>query len=303
MLEDKRKGFFMKKIMRSVLLIAFTAIFLVACTSNNSTVIRVGSKNFTENLIIGEIYSLALEDNGFEVERVDNIASSVIPQAIENDEIDIYPEYTGTALLSIHNLPMESDPQTVATQIRDAYEEMGLTTLDFAEANNSQGIAMNRSTAEELGIQTISDLQANAESVRFASQGEFNEREDGLPGLSEVYGEFNFASNEIYDNSLKYTVLENDEADATPAYTTDGQLVNTEQFIVLEDDKQFWPPYNVVPVVRQDTLDENPEMADIINQVNANLDTESLIQLNARVDIDGEPYEDVAADFFESINQ
>lgn len=293
----------MKKIMRSVLLIAFTAIFLVACTSNNSTVIRVGSKNFTENLIIGEIYSLALEDNGFEVERVDNIASSVIPQAIENDEIDIYPEYTGTALLSIHNLPMESDPQTVATQIRDAYEEMGLTTLDFAEANNSQGIAMNRSTAEELGIQTISDLQANAESVRFASQGEFNEREDGLPGLSEVYGEFNFASNEIYDNSLKYTVLENDEADATPAYTTDGQLVNTEQFIVLEDDKQFWPPYNVVPVVRQDTLDENPEMADIINQVNANLDTESLIQLNARVDIDGEPYEDVAADFFESINQ
>lgn len=293
----------MKKIIRSVLLIAFTAIFLVACTSNNSTAIRVGSKNFTENLIIGEIYALALEDNGFEVERVDNIASSVIPQAIENDEIDIYPEYTGTALLSIHNLPMESDPETVATQIRDAYEEMGLTTLDFAEASNSQGIAMNRSKAEELGIQTISDLQANAESVRFASQGEFNEREDGLPGLTEVYGEFNFASNEIYDNSLKYTVLENDEADATPAYTTDGQLVNTEQFIVLEDDKQFWPPYNVVPVVRQDALDENPEMADIINQVNANLDTESLIQLNARVDIDGEPYEDVAADFFESINQ
>ena len=96
-------------------------------------------------------------------------------------------------------------------------------------------------------------------------------------------------------------MLENDEADATPAYTTEGQLVNTDKFTVLEDDKHFWPPYNLVPVVRQDVLDANPEIADIINKVDATLDTQTVIELNAKVDIDGEDYAQVAKDYYDSI--
>lgn len=285
-------------------ILALSLIALAACgnSSSKTDTIKVGSKDFTESLIVSEIYADALEDNGYTVERVQNIASSVIPQSIETGEVDIYPEYTGTALLSIFNLTLETDPDKVYDTIKKAYEDGGvLTVLDYAQANDSAGIAVKTSVAKEYNIYTISDLQKNADKIRFASQGEFDEREDGIVGLEKVYGPFNFASSTVYDNSLKYQVLENDEADATPAYTTEGQLVNTDKFTVLEDDKHFWPPYNLVPVVRQDVLDANPEIADIINKVDATLDTQTVIKLNAKVDIDGEDYAQVAKDYYDSI--
>lgn len=276
-------------------------LLLMACGTSEDA-IKVGSKDFTESLIVSEIYALALEDNGYEVERVQSIASSVIPQSLISGEVDLYPEYTGTALLSIFDLPMETDPDTVAEMIREEYEEIGATTLNYAPANNAQGIAIRTEVAEELGIRTISDFQANADQLRFASQGEFDMREDGIVGLAEVYGEFNFLDSTVYDNSLKYQVLRSDEADATPAYTTDGQLVNEDEFLVLEDDLNFWPPYNLVPVIRQDTLEANPEMEELINRINENLTTEKVIELNAAVDIDGREYEEVAQEYYESLN-
>lgn len=291
----------MKKKLLTGLALIFSFI-LIACGSSDST-IKVGSKDFTESLVISEIYALALEDNGYEVERVQNIASSVIPQSLESGEIDLYPEYTGTSLITIFNLPLETDPDAVAETIRSEYEAIDLTTLNYAPANNAQGIAIRTDVAEDLGITTISDLQANADQIRFASQGEFDLREDGLIGLAEVYGEFNFADSTVYDNSLKYQILRNDEADATPAYTTDGQLVNEDEFLVLEDDQNFWPPYNLVPVLRQEVLDENPEIEDLINEINADLTTEMVIELNAEVDIEGREYQVVAEEYYNSINE
>ncbi len=293
----------MKKAKNIITLLVLVSLVLVGCSSGASGGnIKIGSKDFTESLIVSEIYALALEENGYSVERVPNIASSVIPQAIENAEIDLYPEYTGTALLSIFNLPMDTDPDSVAETIRNAYEEGGeLTTLEYAPANDSQGIAITTAASEKYGIDTISDLQANAESIRFASQGEFEEREDGLEGLEEVYGEFNFESITVYDNSLKYQVLSSDEADATPAYTTEGQLSNTDMYKVLEDDQNFWPPYNLVPIVRQDVLEANPDIETIINDINATLDTQTVVDLNASVDIDGRDYMEVAEEYYNSI--
>lgn len=293
--------------MKKSLLLSFVAtatLVMAGCSSGSAETepIRVGSKDFTESLVVSEIYALALEDQGYTVERVPNIASSIIPQSLENDEIDLYPEYTGTALLTIFDLPLETDPDTVADLIRDEYEKKDLTTLDYAPANDSAGIAIKTSIAEEYGIKTMSDFQANADKIRFASQGEFDEREDGLPGLAKAYGEFNFKSSTVYDNSLKYQVLINDEADATPAYTTEGQLSDTDEFTVLEDDKHFWPPYNLVPVLQQDLLEEYPDLADTLNAINENLDTATVIDLNAKVDLDGEDYEEVAKEYFESLN-
>lgn len=293
----------MKKRNLLTIFAAIVALVLAGCSSGaSSEPIKIGSKDFTESLIISEIYALALEDQGLTVERVPNIASSVIPESIENGEIDLYPEYTGTALLTIFELPLETDPDKVAETVRAAYEEGGeLTTLDYAPANDSAGLAIKTSVSEDLGITTISDLQEKADQIRFASQGEFDQREDGLPGLTEAYGPFNFKSSTVYDNSLKYQVLLNDEADATPAYTTEGQLSNKEEFVTLEDDKNFWPPYNVMPVVRQEVLDANPEIAETINNINKELTTEKVIELNAKVDIDGEDYVKVATDYFESL--
>lgn len=292
-------------------LVILIAASLAACgTSNDSEntsgdakqTIKVGSKDFTESLIVSEIYADALEDNGYTVERVQNIASSVIPQSIEAGEVDIYPEYTGTSLLTIFDLPLETDPDKVYDLVKKEYEKNGvLTVLDYAQANDSAGIAIKTSVAEKYNIYTISDLQKNANKIRFASQGEFDQREDGLPGLNEVYGSFTFKSSTVYDNSLKYQVLLNDEADATPVYTTEGQLSNKDEFTILDDDKKFWPPYNLMPVIRQDVLDSNPEIKDIINNINKDIDTDTLIELNAKVDIDGEDYAEVAKEYYESI--
>lgn len=291
----------MKKIVSSILIILL-GIILVACGGSDD-VVKVGSKDFTESLIVSEVYALALEENDYEVERVQNIASSVIPSSLESGEVDLYPEYTGTALMTIFDLPIETDPEKVAEIIREEYEAIGLTTLDYADANNTQGIAIRTDVAEELGITTISDFQENAVQIRFASQGEFDLREDGLVGLAEVYGEFNFADTTVYDNSLKYQILRNNEADATPAYTTDGQLVNEDEFLVLEDDQNFWPPYNLVTVLNQELLEENPEIDDILDEINAALTTEKMIELNAMVDIDGREYQEVAAEFYETLKQ
>ena len=268
----------------------------------SSTTIRVGSKDFTENLVIAEIYALALEDNGYTVERVSNISSSLIHNSIVNDEIDLYPEYTGTGLLSVLGEDMETDPEKVYKTVKKEYEEQfNLTWLYYAAANDSQGLVIRTEVANSLNIKTISDLQAHASELRFASQGEFDEREDGLPGLEKTYGTFNWQSSKVYDNSLKYSVLENDEADVTPAYTTEGQLVNTDEFTLLEDDKQFWPPYNLAPVVRDNILDDNPDIKTILNNISAKLDTETVTELNAKVDVDGQEYTDVAKEYYDSI--
>ena len=271
-------------------------------SSSSKPVIRIGSKDFTENLIVAELYALALEDGGYQVERVPNISSSLIHQSLISDEIDLYPEYTGTGLLSILGKDLETDPEKVYQIVKEAYQEQfQVTWLDYSKANDGQGLVIRTEVVQKLGISSISDLQQHASELRFASQGEFDQRDDGIPGLTEVYGAFNWKSSKVYDNSLKYSVLENDEADVTPAYTTEGQLVNTDLFTLLEDDKQFWPPYNLAPVVRNPVLEANPVIADILNKVSASLDTETVTQLNAKVDVDGEDYLSVAKEFYESI--
>lgn len=271
-------------------------------SGNQEAVVRVGSKDFTEGLIVSEIYALALEDAGIPVQRTFDIAGSLVHTALINDEIDLYPEYTGTALLSILKMDMLTDSQAVYDTVKNAYkEQFNLTWLNYSSANDGQGLVIRSEVAESLGIKTISDLQKHASELRFASQGEFDQRDDGLPALIHAYGDFNWKDTKVYDGGLKYQVLEQGEADVAPAYTTDGQLIHTDTFLMLEDDRKVWPPYNLAPVVKDSVLKEYPAIEDVLNSISAKLDTETLIRLNARVDIDKEEYEDVAKDFFEGL--
>jgi len=286
-----------------MMLILMTIWLLPACSNNNkSDLIRIGSKDFTENLVVAEIYALALEDAGYEVERKLNIAGSVVHTAITNDEIDLYPEYTGTGLLSVLKMDMVADPEEVYQIVKEEYnQQFDITWLNQSQANDGQGLVIRTEVANSLDIYTISDLQEKASQVRLASQGEFEQRDDGIPGLEKVYGEFDFKSIALYDNGLKYQILESDEADLAPAYTTEGQLVNTDLFTLLEDDKQFWPPYYLTPIVRNDVLEEHPDIADILNKISALLDTETVTGLNAKVDVDKMEYEEVAKEFYDTI--
>ena len=292
----------MKKLLAVMLSVTLILAVFAGCSAKNSTAaVRVASKDFTENEIGAEVYALALEDAGIEVERVMDVGSSVIHTSLTSNEIDLYPEYTGTGLISILNLDPITDPDAVYNTVKEEYEKrFSITWLDYSAANDGQGLVIRTETAEKYGIQTISDMQKYATELRFASQGEFDERADGIPALEATYGELNWKSSKVYDNSLKYEVLANDEADASPAYTTEGRLTEA-QFTLLEDDKQVWPPYNLAPVVRDEVLEAHPEIADVLNKVSAAFTTENITALNAKVDIDGEEYTDVAREFYESI--
>jgi len=301
----------MKKMKRIMLLLLCTsmAVVFTGCggqkeggQADGAGTIRIGSKDFTENLVVAEIYALALEAEGFKVERIFNIAGSLIHTTITSDEIDLYPEYTGTGLLSVLKEDLVTDPQEIYDIVSTGYkEQFQITWLEYSQANDGQGLVIRTETAEEYGIKTISDLQKSADKLRFASQGEFDQRDDGLPALVQTYGEFNWASSKVYDNGLKYEVLANDGADVSPAYTTEGQLVNIDQYMLLEDDKQVWPAYNLAPVVRDNVLDEYPQIAEILNKISASLDTEIVTGLNAKVDVEKQEYEDVAKEYYESI--
>lgn len=297
----------------AALLVLALSMSLAACGSNSgsggagggdssSATIRIGSKDFTESMVVAEIYALALEDAGYTVERKFAIAGSLVHEAITNNEIDLYPEYTGTGLLAWLKMDLITDPMEVYETVKAAYDEQfGITWLDFSSANDGQGLVIRTEAAKQYGIYTISDLQKHATELRFCSQFEFDEREDGIPLLEKTYGPFAWKEMKAFANGIKYDVLRNNEADVAPAYTTEGELVNTDVFTLLEDDKYVWPPYNLVPIVRNEVLEANPGIADALNNVSQNLDTPTLTMLNAEVDVNKREVDEVAADFFSSI--
>lgn len=260
--------------------------------------ITVASKDFTESFILGEMYAILLENAGFTVERKINLGGTpVVQQALLNEEVDLYPEYTGTGLLTVLQLPMMTDPEEVYTTVRAAYEEQfNLTWLAPAPMNNTQALAMTRARAEELGITTISEMAAQADQLVIAGPPEFSEREDGLPGLQRVYGDFTPLEVLPVDAGLRYQALLNGDADVVVAFGTDGEIAAND-LVLLADDQGLWPPYQVAPVVRQAVLDANPAIADLLNQLAPFLTDEVMQGLNYEVSGNQREPADVAQEF------
>lgn len=272
----------------------------VACAGNGggSDVIRVGSKDFTEQLILGEMYALVLEDAGYQVERKLNLGGTPVAQAaLESGEIDLYPEYTGTGLLTVLKEAANSDPnavyETVSTQYQDQFN---LVWLAPSPMNNTQALAMTQDRARELGITTISDFVAQASELTLIGPPEFEVREDGLPGLKTAYGDFQLQSYKAVDAGLRYRGLVDGEADVAVAFGTDGEI-SAFDLVLLEDDQQLFPPYQVAPVVRQEVLEANPEVQDLLNGLSPLITDEVMRSLNYQVSGEGQEPEAVAQQF------
>lgn len=296
----------MKKIFSLILIATTVLTVFVACGAKSAdrsgSVVRIGSKGFTENEIVAEVYALALEDAGLKVERTPDLGSSIIHQSLTTGDIDLYPEYTGTGLISVLKEEPKTSADEVYREVKKQYEDkFKISWLDYSPASDGQGIVITRAASDQYGIKTISDLQKNADKIRFASQGEFDQRSDGIPGLTAKYGEFHWKSTNVYDNALKYQVLDQNQADAAPAYTTEGQLSDTGKYLLLEDDKQAWPPYNLAPLVRDEILQKNPKIAEVLNKISPKITTENITRANAEVDLKGKEYKDVAKELYESI--
>ena len=266
--------------------------------------IAVGSKNFTEQYILGEMYAQALEANGFNVEKRLNLGSEQIAdRALQSGEIDMYPEYTGTALVAILNYEGEQPetPEATYEEARRLYSERDPadTMLTPADFNNSYGMVVVRDVAEERGLETLEDLAEASPELRFASYSEFQNRDDGYPNLKENYPAFDFQDIIIVnDLNLRYRGLAEGEADVGVGFLTDGQIAS-QDLAVMEDPKSIWPFYYPAPVVRSEVLEQNPEMEGILNDVSASLDLETMQELNAAVDIEQQEPEEVARQHLE----
>jgi osmoprotectant transport system substrate-binding protein len=261
-------------------------------------VIKVGSKDFTEAFILGEMYALVLEKAGFQVERKLNLGGTPVAQkGLETGEIDLYPEYTGTGLLTVLKLPSNSDQQKVFEEVSKGYKEkFNLVWLDPAPMNNTQALAMTEAGSQKFGVKTFSDMVAKASELTMVGPPEFQEREDGLPGIKKVYGDFQLKAYKAVDPGLRYKSLVDGEADVTVAFGTDGQI-SAFKLVVLEDDKKLFPPYQVAPVVRQQTLDANPKVAEALNALAPRLTDDTMRRLNYEVDGNKREPADVAKEF------
>lgn len=250
--------------------------------------VRIGSKDFTEAILVAELYAQVLERAGFTVERKFNLGATPIAHAaLLKGDIDLYPEYTSTGLQEVlKDTNRYDDAAAILDAVRSGYEQQfQLTWLEASPFNNTNVFATTADIAQQYGLKTISDLAAHAADLRLGGPAEFPDRVD-TQGLDAAYGGFVPKFKEfkpLGTGALRYDALQNGEVDVIVAFGTDGRIAG-DKLVVLQDDKNFYPIYNIAPVVRQDTLANNPGIADALNAVAPLLTNEVMAGLNYQVD-------------------
>ena len=263
--------------------------------------VKIGSKNFTEQFVVAEIYAQALEKAGVEVERRLNLGATLVAHtALTNGEIDLYPEYTGTALAAVVKGDLSGSAEKIYGEVKDYYEKnLKLTLLEPTQINNGYAIITLPETAEKYKLKTLTDLGPVSKDLTFGAEAGFGERKDGLPGLKQVYG-IEFKEFKIFAKlGIRYSALTSKDLDVSYGFATDWQI-SENKLVVLADDKNLFPPYYLVPVVRQDTLAKNPKIAEVLNKISPLLNNENMRELNAKVDRDKEEPADVAEEFLKA---
>lgn len=280
-----------------VLLVGTIAVWPKNIATAGQPAIRVGSKNFTEQLILGELIARKLEQAGLPVERKFNLGGTMIcHEAMRAGELDIYVEYTGTALVSVLERDASSDSEQVLKDVRDAYrQKFDIEWMQPLGFNNAYAITVRRQTAEQLNLTSISDLIPHAQQLRAGWTPEFAERSDGYPGLREAYN-FTFADVRDLDAALMYEAAASEKVDVICAFSTDGRI-DEYKLRTLTDDRAFFPPYQAIPTCRQEVLDRTPEVRKILNSLAKSIDDETMRRLNCEVDLRKRPIDDVVDEF------
>jgi len=278
---------------------------LIADNPDNEGVkLTIGSKNFTEQFILGEIYAQALQAAGYDVSTDLNLGSEQVAlKALENGEISGYPEYTSTALTSFFDVAPEdapADAQQAVDDTQDQFAKLGLVAFSptpFADAN---AVGLLQSTADDLGVTSISDLEGKSQDLTLAGSPECRQRVDCLAGLEQYYG-LQFKKFTPIDIGLRYEVLDKGDADLSILFTSDAQLfVDSDKYTLLTDDKGVLPAGNVIFISDEKVAtDAGPDYRDTIEKVQQGLTLEVMQELNARVDVDKEKPEDVAAQYLQ----
>jgi osmoprotectant transport system substrate-binding protein len=270
------------------------------------TPVRIGSKDFTEQLILGELYAALLDNAGIPTEKHLNLGGTQVAQeALIAGQIDLYPEYTGTGLTVVLGLPIESvtsatpvggasaasgtpsaeesiDQRVYDIVSQDYLKQFDLVWLDQSAFNDTQALAVKKAFSQDKGVTTISELAKIAGDLTIVAPSDFVERPDGLKGLQDFYN-IKFGNVLSVAPGIRYQALDQDQAQVVLAFGTDGQVAGMD-LVLLKDDKGLWPPYHVAPVVRNATLKATPGIADALNPLAPLLTDTVMSGLNWKVD-------------------
>jgi osmoprotectant transport system substrate-binding protein len=268
--------------------------------ANAKVKLTIGSKNFTEQKVLGEIYAQGLEAAGYTISKDLNLGDEKTAlSAVKSDEISAYPEYTGTALLSFFGKKADElpkDPQAAYEEAKKGFEGEGMTALPPTPFTSSNEVAVTQKTADELHLKTISDLKGKSKDLTLYGSPECRQRLDCLLGLEQVYG-LKFKKFTPVDIAQRHEVLTSGRADVSIVFTTDPQI-NREKEVLLEDDKGMFPPYNSTLVMKQETFDKaGPDLPKTVELLQEQLTDENMQELNARVDLDKKDPAEVAKEY------
>jgi len=279
---------------------ATSVAVLAGCGPEPPKTLAIGAKDFTEEYVLGELYAQVLERRGYRITRKFALGGTqVAMEALLRGDIDLYPEYTGTAWLSIlkETTPAPHDPRRLYEAVRTGFgRRYDLTWLAPAPFDDSQALATTRATAQRYGLRTLGDVAREAPHLRLGAIPEFVSRADGLAGLKRAYGGFAFQSVRLFDIGLKYRALESGSVDIVVAFGTDPQ-VEADRLVLPVDTKHVWPDYQAAPVVRADVLRRNPSLAAALDVLAPLLTDEVMRRLNGEVDLRHRDPSDVARDF------
>ncbi len=270
-------------------------------SANSSVTIKVGSKNFTEEFILGEIDAQALQAAGYTVKKDLNLGSEQIAfKALKNGNIDGYPEYTSTALTSFFGVKaadIPSDAQQAVNKAQSDFAKNGLVAFNPTPFTSANAVGLLKKKADQLGVTKISDLKGKSQNLTLYGSPECRQRPDCLVGLEQNYG-LKFKKFVPVDIGLRYEVLDKGQADLSIIFTTDAQLSNRKDVVILQDDQHVFPPGNVTFVARKATVDKaGPDMQKTIQLVQQGLTERVMRELNARVDIDRETPKQAAHEY------
>lgn len=292
---------------RNKIIIAATVVLIIAITGgvvgyktyDRNRSIVVGSKNYTEQLIVGNMLASLIEGNtDLKVKRTGlNLGgSSVAWEALKSGNIDMYVEYTGTGLVNIMQQKAINDENKAYNIVKEHFnEKYDIQWLDPLGFNNTYVLAVRKDTAEKYNLKKVSDLKGIEDKLTFGPTMEFTDREDGYLGIKKLYN-IQFKDIKPVDGGLRYTAIDSKESDIIDAFSTDG-LLKAYNLVTLEDDKGSFPPYYAAPIVRNDVLEKHPELKDVINKLSGQINDETMRDLNYKVDKLGQDPEKVADDF------
>jgi glycine betaine/choline ABC-type transport system substrate-binding protein len=282
-------------------LLAFGLLTMPMTARAQGQTVTVGSKAFAEQLLVGNMVALLLEDAGFKANRKIGLGgTALVHQALVSGDVDVYVEYTGTALVAILKEPVHTDPQTVYDTVQRLYKErFKATWLKPWGFNNTYVLAVRREDADRLRLSRISDLGAVSANMSIGATQEFAVRPDGLPGLMKHYAGVSFKDSKPMAPDLVYDALRNKQVDIISATSTEGRVA-ANNFVILQDDKRYFPPYFAAPVVRGDLLAKAPELADVLNRPAGKLDDGTMAKLNFEVAGKKRSPEEVAREFLKS---